>query len=285
MNKEHFLSKLSGLKTWFVEQGLGTSRGRFVLIVVCTVLVLFGVRRCHPEVAQVRPATDTPAPYAPTEKPEESAALATSENTAPLATPVPHALDFSYKHRIYSVPSYATTFPDLQDVQYPVARRGGVSVVRNRVEAEQRKGELLYVGANPYYTMDAGMTHSIPYLTPRASQLLQHIGRRFLDSLAVKQIPLHKIIVTSVLRTEDDVRRLRRVNGNASEQSCHRFGTTVDISYLRFQTVAPPGEYRREVRNDTLKFILSEVLRDCREQGFCYIKYERKQSCFHLTVR
>ena len=130
------------------------------------------------------------------------------------------------------------------------------------------------------------MSSSIPYLVPRASQLLQHIGRRFLDSLAVKGIPLHTLIVTSVLRTEEDVKRLRRINGNASEQSCHRFGTTFDISYNRYHTVSPPGESeRRAVRNDTLKFVLSEVLRDARAEGRCFIKYEVKQGCFHITVR
>jgi len=41
----------------------------------------------------------------------------------------------------------------------------------------------------------------------------------------------------------------------------------------------------REVRNDTLKWVLSEVLRDMRQNGRCYIKYEVKQGCFHLTVR
>lgn len=38
------------------------------------------------------------------------------------------------------------------------------------------------------------------------------------------------------------------------------------------------------VRNDTLKWVLSEVLRDFREQGRCYVKYEVKQGCFHMTV-
>ena len=37
--------------------------------------------------------------------------------------------------------------------------------------------------------------------------------------------------------------------------------------------------------NDTLKWVLSEVLRDMREEGRCYIKYEVKQGCFHMTVR
>ena len=197
----------------------------------------------------------------------------------------PH-LDFSRRHPIFSVPSYHDCFPDVQDVHFPVAVAGGVSPVMNRVEAEHRKKDLLYVGANPYYMIDPSMRSSIPYLVPKASHLLQHIGRRFLDSLAVKQIPLHTIIVTSVLRTEEDVARLRRINGNASEQSCHRFGTTFDISYNRYHTVAPPDDpNRRAVRNDSLKFILSEVLRDCREEGLCYIKYEVKQGCFHVTVR
>ena len=102
----------------------------------------------------------------------------------------------------------------------------------------------------------------------------------------MKGIPLHKMIVTSVLRTEEDVHHLRRINGNASEQSCHRFGTTFDISYNRYHTVSPPDEAaRRAVRSDSLKFILSEVLRDVRAEGLCYVKYEVKQGCFHITVR
>lgn len=189
-------------------------------------------------------------------------------------------------HPVRSVPSYAECFPDVQDVQIVAARKWGVRPVRDRKEAEHRRRELVYVGACPFFCIDSGMTHSIPYLVPRASELLTAIGRSYLDSLYVKGIPLHRIIVSSVLRTEDDVNRLKQRNGNASEQSCHRFGTTFDICYNRYSTVSPPGEpERRTVQNDTLKWVLSEVLRDIREQGRCYIKYERKQGCFHITVR
>ena len=45
------------------------------------------------------------------------------------------------------------------------------------------------------------------------------------------------------------------------------------------------AEPRRQVRNDSLKWVLSEVLRDKREAGRCYIKHEVKQGCFHITVR
>lgn len=99
-------------------------------------------------------------------------------------------------------------------------------------------------------------------------------------------MPFHKLIITSVLRTEDDVTRLRNFNTNASSQSCHRYGTTFDISYNRYVTVEDPdGPERRRVRNDTLKWILSEVLYDQRMLGTCYVKYEVKQGCFHVTAR
>lgn len=188
-------------------------------------------------------------------------------------------------HPIYSVPSFAGCFPDLQDVQIASARKYGVRPVRNRAEAELRKKELVYVGSSPYYKIDPGMCSSIPYLVPQAAVLLETIARNYLDSLHAKGIPLHKVLVSSILRTEDDVRRLMRTNPNASPESCHRYGTTFDIAYNRYHTVAPPDEERREVRNDTLKWILAEVLRDVREEGMCHIKYEVKQGCFHITVK
>ena len=120
---------------------------------------------------------------------------------------------------------------------------------------------------------------SIPYLVPRAAVLLEDIGKAFYDSLYVKGVPLNQLIVTSVLRSESDVEKLRRRNGNATERSCHLFGTTFDICYNRYHPVTQP------VRDDTLKWVLCEVLRDMREQGRCYIKYEVKQGCFHMTVR
>ena len=188
-------------------------------------------------------------------------------------------------HRIRSVSSFRETFPDSNAVQLQAAMRWGVSPVRDRADAEQRKSELVYIDASPYYRVDP-LYQSIPYLVPRAAVLLEDMGRAFFDSLCVKGVPLHRFIVTSVLRTQTDVQKLRRFNGNATENSCHLYGTTLDICYNRYETVEDPeGPAARPVRNDTLKWVLSEVLRDMREQGRCYIKYEVKQGCFHLTVR
>ena len=188
-------------------------------------------------------------------------------------------------HRIKSVPSYKNSFPDNNDVQLTAANRWGVKPVKNRRDAELRKNELVYIDCSPYYYIDP-LYSSIPYLTPRAAILLQDIGQAFFDSLQVKGVPLHRFIVTSVLRTQDDVVKLRRHNGNATENSCHLYGTTIDICYNRYKTVEDPGgPSRRQVRNDSLKYILSEVLNDMRQQNRCYVKYEVKQGCFHMTVR
>lgn len=195
-----------------------------------------------------------------------------------------HADGTPVKNRIYSVPGFQVSFPDQQDVQLEAAMRWGVSPVADRNDAERRKDELVFVGSNPYFFVDK-LNNSIPYLVPRASVLLQDIGRAFFDSLQIKGIPLHKVITTSVLRTKDDVQRLRNKNGNATENSCHLYGTTFDVCYNRYKTVEAPGEPRRKVQNDTLKWVLAEVLRDMRENNRCYVKYEVKQGCFHITVR
>ncbi len=188
------------------------------------------------------------------------------------------------KHRIFSVPHFGNTFPDQQDVQILAANKYGVNPVQNREEAEHSKGKLVYVGSNPFFYVDK-LNSSIPYLVPRASVLLQDIGRAYFDSLQIKGIPLHKIIVTSILRTKDDVAKLRTRNGNATENSCHLYGTTFDVCYNRYKQIQTRQQPRRQVQNDTLKWVLSEVLRDMRDRNRCLVKYEVKQGCFHITVK
>jgi len=237
------------------------------------IMVLALVRCVFPRIAEPREAQD----------PIETNDANDTHDT--YITPTPHSPK-AYRqpgekpHRILSVPSYDVAFPDSNHVQLQAATKWGVQPVRNRKDAELRKDELVYIGFSPYYRVDQ-LSSSIPYLVPRAAILTQDIGQAFLDSLQAKGLPLHRIIVTSVLRTEEDVRRLRHVNKNATEQSCHLYGTTLDISYTRFEALSKS----HPVRDDSLKWILSEVLRDMRQHGRCYVKYERRQSCFHLTVR
>lgn len=228
---------------------------------------------------------DTVTAEKPIADKEQEELVSTTSTTDSTEKIIPGYRFFDGKHRIYSVRSFKNEFPDTNALQLAAAQKYGVKPVLNRLDAEKRKNELVYVGSNPYFYV-RDLSASIPYLVPRAAILLQDIGRNFFDSLQVKRVPLHKIKVTSVLRTKEDVERLRKHNPNATEQSCHLYGTTFDIGYNKYQTVSNPnGPLRREVRDDTLKYILSEVLRDMRNQNRCYVKYEVKQGCFHITVR
>ena len=189
------------------------------------------------------------------------------------------------KNRVTSVSDFKTCFPDVNPIQLATAEKLGINTTQDRDEAHSQKSALVYVGDNPYFTL-ADLTHSIPYLVPRASLLLEHIGRAFIDSLSTKGLPFHKIKVTSVLRTQQDVQRLRRHNKNATENSCHLYGTTFDISYNEFEPVNGMDGTPKPMSNPVvMKSILAEVLEDLREQGLCYVKYEYKQSCFHITAR
>ena len=256
------------------------SKNKFLKGFVAATLLLALVRLVFPSVAQ---------PLAHKSVAQADTAVVDSIDTTAVERMKPSVFFDSkgqvVKHRIFSVPHFGNTFPDQNDVQLAAATRHGVKAVIDRADAERRKSELVYVGSNPFYHIDDRMRSSIPYLVPRAAILLQDIGKSFFDSLQTKQIPLHKVIVTSVLRSKADVEKLRRRNSNATENSCHLYGTTFDICYNRYHTVEDPdGPRRRQVRNDTLKWVLSEVLRDMREQKRCLVKYEVKQGCFHITV-
>lgn len=261
----------------------------YLALFVGTVAVLGTIRhtsgnfRQTAEPAEAIAADTAELQTAPTaETPPQTPQDAKVHNSDITATP---GNSKSARHPIYSVPSFSRSFPDLQETHFASAIKWGVEPVGNREAAEKRKNDLVYIGSCPYYKIDPGMTSSIPYLVPHAADVLETIARNYLDSLHVKGIPLHKILVSSVMRTEEDVRKLQRTNTNASSESCHRYGTTFDIPYNRYYTVTPPDENRRTVQNDTLKWILAEVLRDARQNGMCHIKYEVKQGCFHITAR
>lgn len=188
-------------------------------------------------------------------------------------------------HNIRGVISYKRSFGDLNDVQLKAAKSIGIRPIQSRKDAENIDGLLIQIDSCELYDIDK-LTHSIPFLVPEANDLLDAIGKNFQDSLTNKGLNPNKIIVTSVLRTKDDVKRLRRTNGNASMNSCHCYGTTFDISWKRFRKIEDPdGRPMQDVRWDTLKLVLSEVLRDLRKADKCYVKYELKQGCFHITAR
>lgn len=187
--------------------------------------------------------------------------------------------------RIYDV-KFAREFNDMNKKQLEVAQAIGVPPVADREAAEHLKSRLVKLEDTDTYVIGE-LSHSIPYLIPSAKELLDLIGKNFQDSLASKGLNPNKLVVSSVLRTEADIKSLRKGNLNASENSTHRYGTTFDISYWRYVKVPDlRGRPYEDVPPEYLRAVLSQVLKDLHDQpGLCYIKYEKKQSCFHITVR
>ncbi|MBQ8521947.1 MAG: hypothetical protein IJ456_11390 [Bacteroides sp.] len=186
---------------------------------------------------------------------------------------------------IRGVVSYKRSFGDLNDTHLEAAKKIGIKPIQGREAAKDLGSRLVEIKSGDLYQVDS-LTHSIPFLIPKANALLDSLGTNFLDSLESKGLNPNQVIVTSVLRTQDDVKRLRKVNYNASANSVHMFGTTFDISYKRFFKVEDPdGRPMQDVSADTLKLVLAEVLRDLKKKEMCYIKYELKQGCFHITAR
>lgn len=185
--------------------------------------------------------------------------------------------------------SYSACFPDINPIQLKAAIAMGIEPVASREEAKKylENHELVNITNSPFYVVDP-LTHSIPYLVPECQDLLNTICVNFIDSLQAKGLPPHLPIITSVLRTSKDIKKLQVGNVNSTTNSCHCYGTTVDITYNRFYPVTGNNKESRKnvVRYNTqMKKILADVLLDLRMQGRCYVKYEIKQACFHLTVR
>lgn len=164
-------------------------------------------------------------------------------------------------------------FDDLNDVHLYAAEKLGIKPMKSREEVLKHTSKLVRIKETRYFLVDS-LTHSVPYLVPDAADFLTELGRLMQEYNGTHS----RFILTSVLRTDSDVKRLSRGNVNASQNSAHRYGTTIDITYNRFD--------RHGITNDIqLKADLARALYDMRKAGYCYVKYERKQACFHITVR
>lgn len=181
--------------------------------------------------------------------------------------------------RVKNIGPLRQVFNDSNFLQLEAARRLGIEPISDLGSAYFTRRPIVKVESNQYYKIDS-LRHSLPYLVPEAANLLQDIGRNFIDSLHSRGGDSHKIKVTSLLRTPETVGRLRRVNVNATDSSTHQYGTTFDISYTNFYC----EDLDRQINQGDLKNLLGEVLYQLREEGRCLVKYEHKTGCFHVTV-
>jgi hypothetical protein len=179
--------------------------------------------------------------------------------------------------------SYKLKFNDRQDAQYAVASKIGLShPPKDRADAASMRKQLVEVTTTDNYIVD-DLTHSVPYLIPSAKRELDAIGVEWADILSRNNLPHYRFYVTSILRTQEDIKFLQRSgNINSVTQSCHCFGTTFDLAYMRYDKVTVTRDFMHE---DNLRLVLGQVLLNHQRAGKIFVKYEAKQSCFHVTVR
>ena len=175
--------------------------------------------------------------------------------------------------------AYATIFNDVNDLHLEKAKEVGLKTIPEKRDVIDVK-KLVKVEESDYLTIDE-LRYSVPYLTAGAASELNRIAKAFGDSLLRKQLPVYKIVCSSILRTEEDVTRLRKSgNPNASDNSAHCYGTTFDITYTKYDREEETDEFMQPFE---LTKVLGEVLRDERNAGRILVKYEKKEHCFHIT--
>lgn len=232
--------------------------------------------------------SDTEMPAEEDESAADSSAAAGSDSSvvAPVSGTVPDSTPPApLRHRgagripLRHIGHLREVFNDSNHFQLVHARKLGITPINDLGSYYHSSRPLVKIETNPHYKVDE-LKHSYPYLVPEAARLLDDIGRGFQDSLQARGAGNYRIIVTSVLRTPVTVKKLRRVNVNATSESTHQYATTFDITYTRFD----PLDDRDINDYGDLKNLLAEVLHDLRLRGRCMVKFERKTPCFHITV-
>ncbi len=171
------------------------------------------------------------------------------------------------------VPNFSRDFSYVNDVHLSAATELGIDPQETRKALEEQSDKLVKLHDTKYYKI-LPLTASSPYLVPRAADFLTDLGRLMQEYNGTKS----RFLISSVLRTQEDVQKLSCVNVNATKQSTHCYGTTFDITYVRFDMKGDTWEGK-------LKEDLAKALYDLQNMGYCYVKYEIKQPCFHVTVR
>jgi hypothetical protein len=183
-----------------------------------------------------------------------------------------------YKQKVYS--------RKLNDriVDYSAAAKiRGIRICRNDKELRERlsEGKLVKVRSGNRYTVEK-MTFSYPCVTRDSRSLIDEIARRLREKASQKGISGVKFFITSMTRRTDNVKTLRRFNGNASVNSPHLYGNAFDISYKRFVA------HKWVLTNCDMKFLkeaLAEVIWQLRSENKCWATHEKIQNCYHIVSR
>ncbi len=169
-----------------------------------------------------------------------------------------------------------------------VARAKGLkSPVNSRTDNKTSASEfcdrydLVTISDNEYYEIPF-LKNSLPYLQESAKEFLNELGENFCDQLEELGIKKYRFSISSILRTLEDQKSLRKSNVNATpNSSSHYYGRTFDIVQTRyFERGNSTPVYTYRLRN----ILLRELIK-MQDAGKCYVLLERQTKCIHVTVR
>lgn len=179
-------------------------------------------------------------------------------------------------------------FRDYNDKHIKYARSNGISpfksasALNDMTELLIRQHQLELISTNKYYVV-GHLSHSHPYLTPEAAELLEDIGKRFKKKLKENNLKPYVFQVNSLLRTRESQKNLRKSNVNATSNTSHLYGTTFDIGY-RCVIKRPLPWMKVEAYDARAIKLLSEAIGELRREKRCVVVTERIEKCFHITV-
>ncbi len=176
-------------------------------------------------------------------------------------------------------------YPNAYHLQ--VGQNKGIPAIKSQKEFEKNPGAyvdkygLKRIRDTKYYDVPF-LSHSLPYLKDDAVDFLDHLGLRFHKRLNELGVRKYKFSVTSVLRTTNDQKGLRKSNVNATpNNSSHYYGLTFDLAQTQFYEL---GE-KEPVYSYRLRNLLLRELIELQAQGKCYVLLENQTRCIHVTVR
>jgi hypothetical protein len=195
---------------------------------------------------------------------------------------------FDTSDEVYTGSTRVHRFRDLNEIHLRYARLYGISPIASRKVFEQKvkvltsENRLLKISDSKYYTVNK-LSHSHPYLVPRAKKLLDLIGERFRKKLKEHNLDDYQYKITSLIRTQESQRSLSFSNVNAASKSAHLYGTTFDITYKSLSKKSMLG--KKTVRDGAAIRLLSETIRELQQERRLLVITERKEACFHITIR
>lgn len=189
---------------------------------------------------------------------------------------------FSKKCRSYQQ-VYSNKLNDrITDYLY-LAKLTGIGKCNNAGDMLKRvlTGKLSRVRSCRSYKIE-NMEFSHPYLARESKKLLNEIARQFRKKVRKDGLMGSRFIITSMIRTSENINDLGRTNINASENSPHLNGNAFDITYARFLF---RKLYITECDKWYMKEALAQVIWQLKKEKKCWATYERQQGCFHVVSR